>query len=368
MVDSHSVEEFGAPSDALLPEGEDLFFVLFPVIQGVAPQLTVFGKGIGRHTGHRSQSAVLIQLEQFRVLPNLYAVRREVEGDVAHNADTILICILLQGEPLAVEGLLQEDVEAHFLLGGRGGILRPLLEGELITVVEGSEISIILQPGEIGDFCHVFRCIFVDGLFIFCRRFSGQRALPCTSKQGHAGSGQETIIYTVGIAPFGTFQFIFGQQAFLSQLVQVDQVGIAGERRGGHIRRGTISGGDQGKDLPIMLTGLGQKIHKFSGRCAHGTNAVRAGQRRNGQQNTAGAIVDHSVIPPVRIGDKLTGSDSRLPYYIMERKGITTAGRERGGGKPDAAVRFLWTERVRHPLAADRKGRDRRRDFPPALQ
>ena len=95
VVDADGVVEPGTPGDALPPEVEDLLFIALPVIQGVAPELAVGGEGVRGHAGHIGQMAVLIQLEQLRVGPAFHAVGGEIEGDVAHDADVLLVGVLL---------------------------------------------------------------------------------------------------------------------------------------------------------------------------------------------------------------------------------------------------------------------------------
>ena len=50
------------------------------------------------------------------------------------------------------------------------------------------------------------------------------------------------------------------------------------------------------QDLPIGLTGGGEKIHKIIRGLAHGTHAVRRGQRSDVREHAAGAF-EHTAFP-----------------------------------------------------------------------
>ena len=119
-----------------------------PVIEGIAPELAVGGEGVGGDPGHRSQAAVLIQLKQLRVVVHLGAVGGQIEGDVPHDADVLLVGVLFQVEPLAVEGVLEEGVEGHPVRVGLG-VLRPLVRAALIPVVEGGKLGVLPDPGQV---------------------------------------------------------------------------------------------------------------------------------------------------------------------------------------------------------------------------
>src|SRR5439155_5495875 len=81
-----------------------------PVIDGVAPKLSLRAEVIGRHTGNEARPALLVQQKQLRISPNVARVGRDEEGQVADQAQTLAVGVRL--EPLALAEQ-QELREAH---------------------------------------------------------------------------------------------------------------------------------------------------------------------------------------------------------------------------------------------------------------
>ncbi len=274
VVDADGVVQPGTPVDALLPEQEYLPLVALPVIEGVAPELALSGEGVWGYTGCRSQTALTVHLEQLRVEVELCAVAGQIDGDVPHNANSLLIGVVLQVEPLLIEDVLKEGVEGH-PLGVWDGLLRPLAAISLILVVEGGEFGVVLQPWEVELLRHLGP--------------AAGKAEERLIEQVHPRGLEMGIVHPVGGVPSGGLHLLMGEQAHGHQLVQVDEIGIACKSGGGHIGGIAVAGGDQGQDLPIGLSGVRQKVHEPAGRRAQRADAVGTGQRGDSQQDTAGA-------------------------------------------------------------------------------
>ena len=70
----------------------------------------------------------------------------------------------------------------------------------------------------------------------------------------------------------------FFQQSLFHQQFQIDQIGIAGERRAGLIGRVSETGRCQRQDLPLTLPGFFQKVHEGVGLLSHRAHPIRSGQ------------------------------------------------------------------------------------------
>src|ERR1700681_3170577 len=81
-----------------------------PVIDGVAPKLSLRAEVIGWHTGNEERPALLVQQKQLRVGPDVARIGRDEEGQVADQAQALAEGACL--EPLALAGH-QELREAH---------------------------------------------------------------------------------------------------------------------------------------------------------------------------------------------------------------------------------------------------------------
>src|SRR4030095_11337888 len=90
-----------APTIAVLPKS-------VPVIDGVAPKLSLRAEVIGRNTGYETRPALLVQQKQLRVGPDIARVGRDEEGQVADKAQTLGAGICLESLALAEQQKLCE--------------------------------------------------------------------------------------------------------------------------------------------------------------------------------------------------------------------------------------------------------------------
>src|SRR6202050_2874090 len=67
-----------------------------PVVNGIAPQLTLRAEIIGRNSGNEAWPTLLIEQEQLRVCPNITGIRRNKEGQIADQAHALGVGVLLE--------------------------------------------------------------------------------------------------------------------------------------------------------------------------------------------------------------------------------------------------------------------------------
>ena len=252
-----------------------------PVVNGIAPELTVGGKGIRRTSSHYLRPAGLIQLEKLGVCPHVHRIQRHINGHVTDDADAFFIGITAQGFPLPVKLILQEILPGDgfrqflsFFFQGFGlsqfYILRPVQPGlSPVFVLEGHKQGIIRQPA----------LVFFQESFVFLSRY-----------EPLAGQGQhcqpllilDAEIHPVGaLAPGNAAQFLLFQQPFRHQDIQVNKVRVSRTGTEGLIRGVAVACRCQGQNLPAGLACFFQKIHKVVSLLAHGANAIGAGQGGN---------------------------------------------------------------------------------------
>ena len=116
MVDAQQVEQFARGAQATDPPGEVCRLVAVPAVERVAPALAVGLKVVRRHAGDADRAAVLVQLEQLRVEPDVGGVLRDVDRHVAHQLDAVRARVVVQRAPLAEEQHLLEQVVADAVL------------------------------------------------------------------------------------------------------------------------------------------------------------------------------------------------------------------------------------------------------------
>ena len=108
MVDSKNVIFFFAGGKTFYPPGIAVFFLFFPVINGVSPKLAVFGKIIRRNARNVARMSFLIKIEKFRRSPDVAAVIRNIDGKVADYFDSAFVGVIFKVLPLAVEFILKK--------------------------------------------------------------------------------------------------------------------------------------------------------------------------------------------------------------------------------------------------------------------
>ncbi len=69
---------------------------------------------IRRHSGYNNRLAVFVQLELFRVGPNIGRILGHKDRQVTDDSDTAIVSVSLQREPLAKEEKLVEHVRLNF--------------------------------------------------------------------------------------------------------------------------------------------------------------------------------------------------------------------------------------------------------------
>ena len=181
--------------------------------------------------------------------PHVRAVVGHVDGDVADEADALLMGILPKGLPLAVEAVLDEGMVVHQVsklrcVPGHGlglpvpDILRPIRPAlALEPILQGTEQRPVLQiPGMVRHIVGHLAAI---------------EAGECLFKDSAAAVVEQPEVHLSGIAaPVGA-DVLVSQKALLLQEVQVHQIRVPGE--GG----GALVGG-----IPIARRGQGQPRHR----------------------------------------------------------------------------------------------------------
>ena len=242
--------------------------MVVPSVQGVAPDLTGGGKGIRGTAGDGLRHVLLIQLEELGMDPDIRAVRRYINRDIAYDPNVPFIGVFLDCFPLAEEIVLQVFVELNievkmFVIVIQGeapahaDILGPFLMGDISEeVLQGHEQGVIIQPPGVVR--------------------AELNKIRMRAEIGPVVGGPEQF-YTVLIhlvvvngggiaAPVDLVAFLLRQGAVVNEGLQIYIVGIA--RKGGISLVGRItglpvSGGTEGKDLPAGLSRRRQKIYEF---------------------------------------------------------------------------------------------------------
>ena len=296
VVDAHHIVDRGGVLHAPLPPVKAGGLVGGPIIQRVAPQLSVCRKGIRRAAGYMGQVHLSISLEQLRVGPQVTGIRADVDGDIAHQQDTFAVGIGLQRVPLGVEEELHRLVVADLVcqpcLCGGNDLRLPAAQGVRpvgkaclpLLSLYGHEQGVVLQPEALRG---------AEGLV--SRGGGCQQPVSSLFQQHRALIVQCTVVN--GVHRLRGGDLFGGQIAICRQQPKIDKVGVSGKGGKALVGAVAIAGRADGQDLPIGLFCLGQKINECGRFTAQRTDAKRPRQAEHRHQNAACTHNVHLLSP-----------------------------------------------------------------------
>ena len=237
---------------------------------------------------HQGGDAILVQLDDLGMRPGVGGVLRAVDGHIAEELNADAIAVSLQCEPLLEEDVLAEDVVAHLhvqigaVLGNCLGLaqndvavrpLRPHIVAE--GAFHGGEQGKVLHP---IVFAHEGSQLIRQLAFAFFKGTAKQALLVPAD-----GLEFDLLVLAGGVQ----ITVIQGNQALLGQLFDGNQHGVAREYAGGLVGAFTVAGRAHGENLPDAHAALFEEIGKGVCFLAQGSDAARAGQGGDVQQQTA---------------------------------------------------------------------------------
>src|SRR5690242_9294775 len=100
VIEPHNVTGLQRPLHPLNPPVVASLAKYIPPVQRISPALTGFAEEIGRNTGNIDGLAVLIELKDVRVTPNVSAVEADEDRHVADQLNAQRHTVLMQRAPL----------------------------------------------------------------------------------------------------------------------------------------------------------------------------------------------------------------------------------------------------------------------------
>ena len=317
MVQPHPVIEPSGGREPANPPAVTVLLVPLPAVQGVSPELSVIGKGIRGAACHRCGGQALIQLEQLRIAPHLTGVQGHINGHISQNLDTLLLGVLPQGVPLAVELVLDKLVKIHFFPKALANLPQcfrlPVFQG-FLPLIPGKAAGFVLQGPIQGVISQPVGVFPAESQVVLC-------GLEAGAGQGQhlpPGLVQKPEVRPARVLPPGkALRLPRLQKPLRLEGGQVNQIFIAGKSGTGLVGRIPVACGVQGKNLPEALPRRSQKIYKIIGSLAHGTQSIRPGQAGNVHQNTTFTQYKSSLSEGVRHSH---------PNIVYEPPGVRVPG------------------------------------------
>src|SRR5208337_576799 len=300
MVEPHQVEEGERSAETLNPPPESVGLQHIPAIDRIAPKLPGGAEVVGRHAGHHGRMASIVEVEEFRVGPDVCAVVRHVDGNVAHQADVALPAIGLEVSPLAekLELPVLDDVQlgrktappfADCVRFAAANLCVPCTpSGSIVYVLYGQEEREVVEPGT-GVFTEM-----VEGSAIRTRSI-GKESLCCPEQCLSLEFDRRPKVDRVLRKGRCLSQVRFLEQSLIPQPLKAQQQRVAGESREALVGRIAVSSGIQRQHLPQLLPGSVQEVGEFVSTWPEIADAKAARQRSAMQQNTADSWEFHAA-------------------------------------------------------------------------
>ena len=289
MVDAYHVIELLRAVNAAYPPAVAVGLHGVPVVQGIAPELAVLGEVIWRNTGDLGGDIVLVELEEARLAPHVGGVQRDIYGDIADEAHSGLARIAAQGVPLLEEKVLDEHMEGYLIAQE----LRVFRDG--LGLVQTDILLRPLRPAEHTEVRlegHIERVVFKPAVFaaeaIKLRGELFRAALIGKAQDTVAVFEDAAVVHMLRItAPVDSLKLAALEKPVLYEKVEVNIIGVPGERGERLVGTVPIARGAEREELPVLLTGGLEKINEFISALTHRADAVIGRQRAHGHENTA---------------------------------------------------------------------------------
>ena len=262
VIDADDIEQLIAVADPVHPELIAVLFQIVPVIDRIAPPLSGGAEIIRRHAGDEDRSSVRIQKEVVPAAPYIHGVHAHIEGHVAHDADSRIVCRLLHLHPLGVEQVLQKHLVLRFLFDFRGksaSRFRPVSvsgfpfipASSAVLSFQGAENGIIVYPF-LGDEA-LISLLFLSALL--------HKSIVCRLQVRFLKGADCLVIHPVRLFPESGRKL--GQQSLLLQRVQADVQLISRAGGIGLIGRIAVSHRIQRQDLPDFHSVFPEQVNKM---------------------------------------------------------------------------------------------------------
>ena len=215
-------------------------------------------EAVRRTAGNSSGDIVPVQFKQFRMRPGIGAVHGHIDGDVAYNADAVMVGIGFQLIPLPDEFKLEIFMELNVIIQFPPVVVQGILP---------AQADVLCPPGpgssfEPGLYCHE-KGVILQPPSVFIPEFPKLRvqayAAPLIgfSQQGVPLFVDLCIVHKIRpAAEVSPAAFFLCKDAFLYKVLQTNEIGIACKGGKGLVGGIPVTGGPQGENLPVGLAGL----------------------------------------------------------------------------------------------------------------
>ena len=253
--------------------------------------------------------------------PDVRAVRRDVDRDIAHDLDAPAVGVGLELLPLPVKLELHVHVELDVkvqlaavvvqrVTPAQTDVLRPLGPDHAAEeFVHRHEQRVVVQPP-----------VVLAHELLVVRVMADVAALVRLAQELKAVLVQRGIVHIGGIAAkVDRVDLLLREHTLLHQRLQADEVRIAGkrgERLVRRIARRAVAGRAQRQNLPVGLSGAGQPVHKIIRFLREAADAVFGGQAGHGKQNASGTFhtqISFIAAPVARSGGSISGRGHARP-------------------------------------------------------
>ena len=262
VVDADDVVELLRALDAAYPPAVAVALHARPVVDGVAPELTVLAEVVGRHAGDAGGDVLLVEQEAPGVRPDVGGVERHVDGQVAYYLYAQGVDVVPQLIPLLVERVLYPGEEPHVRVQQRPVVLKAprLSEPHVLVRPErpGHHAEMPLERHEEGVVRQPAGVLLAEACYL--------RGIPVPAARAGQAQDVEAVVVDLAVvhvhgvrAPVHGLDLGLFEQPVLDEQVEVYEIGVAREGGEGGVGRVAVARGAEGQELPGLLSRRGRK-------------------------------------------------------------------------------------------------------------
>ena len=256
MIYADHIEQLSQSRYPADPPAKAVLFHHIPVVQRIAPELSVLSEQIRRYARDFLRQFLLIELEPVRFSPDFRGIQSYVYRDVPYYAYARFIRVSLEIIPLLIEQELNilkhfHVFEEFFVPSGAGFrlmesyvFIRPLCpRAHVIVLLERHEKRVVREP-----------LFFHDES---AERVPVPRDTPCGSfsQQSKSVLVQFAVVHLVRIvSEIGCISFLLCKKSVFDEDLKIHVIRISGKRRKALIRRISVTDRTYRQHLPVLLS------------------------------------------------------------------------------------------------------------------
>ena len=271
MVDPQHIVELARAVNAAYPPAVAVCAHTVPIVQRIAPELPLVGEGVRRTARDKRRHIIPIQHEEMRLAPHVGRVERDIYRDIAYKLHAVSVRVGAQRVPLLIKKHLHKAMILYF-------ILQKLTVSAKRVMLPHSQRPVV--PFHPCFHAEISLCRHIQGIVLYPEAVPAERrglvgisfpaALKSLAQKLLASGAYLAIVgFRAVVSPIDGFYLILFQKTAVCKHIKVYVIGITGVCGKRGIRAVAAACWHKREKLPVFLSGVPEKVHKFISALPH---------------------------------------------------------------------------------------------------